>query len=282
MVKGSCKQGKSLRPAHTQFELEDVYSHSTYARQLIDIALSRFKWNGLPDSVDERYLELCLLVRGSALFYFHPSVDRYLVSPWADDGLRNFYRNPTGFQVNVPALPMARLKPNEAVPVWSNRTRAPEIDFIFTMADRLSRIDDAIDSGLLLQHHPVLIASTESQRLSMVNAFRQVQEGLPVLFGTEDMGGLTDSMQAIDLGADKVNMIQLMDLKSRIWQDAIMSLGIDAVDQSKRERMIVAEAEGATGHSTSIRRSSLLTRLEACEQINRLFDLQVDVEYCYG
>lgn len=276
------KERLRLAAAHSDYEWRDVYSHSIYARQLADIALGRFRWHGLPPSIDERYLELCLLTRGSVLFYEHPTVGRFLVSPWADRGIRNMYSNPTGFNINVPALPQVSLTPKQAVPIWANRTRMPEIDFIFEMADRLSAVDNAIDAGILLQHHPVLIASTESQRLSMVNAFRQVQEGLPVLFGTEDLGGLGDRMTALDLGADKVNMIQLMDLKSRIWQDALVSLGIDSVDQTKRERMIVAEAEGATGQSKSTRRSSLATREDACMAINEMFGLELTVEYCYG
>jgi len=260
----------------------NMYTDSVYFKQLVDIALGRFTWHGMPDSVDTRYLECCLLFRGTAALFWHDDLGRLLVAQWADDGVRNIYNNPTHFVINAINLPAISLGPNECVPIWANKTRTPEVDFLVRMSDRLTAIDNAIDCGITLQKHPVLIASRESERLSMVNAFRQVNEGMPVIFGTEDLSGITDTIQAVDLGADKVDMIELMDLKSRVWQDALMSLGIDTVDQSKRERMIVAEAEGATGQSTANRRTALQERAEACRLINKMFNLSVSVEYNYG
>lgn len=260
----------------------NLYTNSVYFKQLVDIALGRFTWHGLPDSVDARYLECCLLFRGTVAFFWHDDLGRFLVAQWADNKIRNLYNNPTQFIINGINLPSITLDPQHCVPIWGNATRTPETDFLVRMSDRLTDIDNAIDCGITLQKHPVLVASRESERLSMVNAFRQVKEGLPVIFGTEDLAGLSDTLQAIDLGADKVDMIKLMDLKSRVWQDALMSLGIDVVDQSKRERMIVAEAEGATGQSTANRRTALMERARACKLINDMFELSVSVEYNYG
>jgi len=281
MASGNCPE-RSLGVVGSFMTGVNAYSDSVYFKQLVDIALGRFTWHDLPDSVDQRYLECCLLFNGSAAFFWHKDLDRFLVSQWADDGVRNVYNNPTHFVINGINLPSLSLNPHECVPIWGNRTRTPEVDFLIKMADRLVEVDNAIDCGITLQKHPVLIASRESQRLSMVNALRQIEEGMPAIFGTEDLNTISDTLQAIDLGADKVDMIKLMDLKSRIWQDALMSLGIDTVDQSKRERMIVAEAEGATGQSTANRRTSLMERAEACKRINDMFKLSVSVEYNYG
>ena len=49
-------------------------SHSAYADyyyRLKSLACTMFKWEGLPDSVNERYLEYCLFTYGKAVFFNH-------------------------------------------------------------------------------------------------------------------------------------------------------------------------------------------------------------------
>ena len=40
-----------------------------YYERLLSIAISRFKWNNLPPSVDSRFLELVLCCKGYACFF---------------------------------------------------------------------------------------------------------------------------------------------------------------------------------------------------------------------
>ena len=44
-------------------------SYMTYYAQLLEIAISRFKWINLPDTVDARFLEVVLNTKGFALFF---------------------------------------------------------------------------------------------------------------------------------------------------------------------------------------------------------------------
>ena len=56
-----------------QFWESAKYNNATfryYYDRLIEMAVSRFEWKGLPDTVDTRYLELALLTDGKAVFFY--------------------------------------------------------------------------------------------------------------------------------------------------------------------------------------------------------------------
>ena len=44
-------------------------TYDYYFYRLRDLAISRYKWHNLPDSVDERFLELCLFDKGMCVFF---------------------------------------------------------------------------------------------------------------------------------------------------------------------------------------------------------------------
>lgn len=58
-----------------------------------ELAISRFKWNNLPDTVDERFLELTLFEQGMAVF-FNDDVMGYLALTTMIGGMLDVYRNP--------------------------------------------------------------------------------------------------------------------------------------------------------------------------------------------
>ena len=64
-----------------------------YYNRLKEIAISRFKWVNLPDSVDPRYLELCLFENGNALF-FKDSEMGYLTLSDVSNGNFDVYGEP--------------------------------------------------------------------------------------------------------------------------------------------------------------------------------------------
>src|SRR5690606_19963683 len=50
-----------------------------YMRLLTELATNRFKWEGMPDSVDIRFMELTLFYRALAVFYHDDEFDKDLV-----------------------------------------------------------------------------------------------------------------------------------------------------------------------------------------------------------
>ena len=59
----------------------------------------------------------------------------------------------------------------------------------------------------------------------------------------------------------------------------LTALGIPNVNDSKRERLISDEVNRGMGGALACGYSPLEQRKRACEQINKMFDLNIEVDY---
>lgn len=252
-----------------------------YRRILMELCLARFKWTGLPDTIDIRFMETVLLRDALAVFYWDHEYDRFMVLRAMGLGNLNMYDNPTEFTVYGNAMLNKKLSGRDCVPIWANKLRIPEMDVIHLYARRLAELDRTIDINQLNTRHPVVFAVDVNERLSMVNAFRKVQEGEPVIFGTEMMGptALGEKVSVFNTGQDKGILTEILDVKTRTWNEAMTLLGIMNVNSQKRERMVVEEAAGASGMVLAFRGAAMGERQAACERINKMYNLNCSVEW---
>ncbi len=72
-----------------QHDIDIVRLERMYLRVLQELAVNRFKWVGLPDSVNERFLEYTLMRRGLVVMYFDTDYDEYLALQGAGAGPLN-------------------------------------------------------------------------------------------------------------------------------------------------------------------------------------------------
>lgn len=66
-----------------------------YFNLLKNMNLAKYTWHNLPDSVDSRYLELCLFNSGESLFFYDDILDQYLSLKNMEFGYPNVYGIPT-------------------------------------------------------------------------------------------------------------------------------------------------------------------------------------------
>lgn len=252
-----------------------------YARLLEDMALARFRWLNLPAGVDARYLERTLIRNGLVVFYFDADYDRYMCLSATGAGVINMYDNPTEFQVYGNSMVNKVLSGRDCVPIWGNRTRTGELDAIMIFARRLAEIDVTFDVTSLALRHPYIISASQDERVSMMNAFRAVRDGDPVIFTTDAMGpaALGERAQVLDMRLEKGVVADIQEAKSRVWNEALTYLGIMNVNNEKRERMVVEEAVGSAGQVAMMRTISIGPRRDAAREINRKYGLDVQVEW---
>ena len=70
-----------------------------------------------------------------------------------------------------------------------------------------------------------------------------------------------------------------MEQKNQIWNEAMTYLGISNVSYQKKERLISDEVTRSMGGTIASRQSRLEMRKEACDQINRMFGTNIDVDF---
>ena len=121
-----------------------------------------------------------------------------------------------------------------------------------------------------------LVQATEQQRLTLLNLYKEVDGNSPVIFGDKNLD--LNALKSINTEAPYV-ADKLYTLKTQIWNEALTYLGIANINSVKKERMITDEVTRNMGGVIASRYSRLQARKEACEKINKMFGLNISVEY---
>lgn len=253
-----------------------------YLSRLSELAMSMFKWDNLPDSIDERFLEYTLFYEGVAVFLHdddlvvNNSDDGYLALQVALGGNLDVYRVPDNRKAYATNGYQNQLDAKDSVLIWNNMLRMPEYGRMLFYARKLYEIDRAIDVNVKAQKTPVAILCDEKERLTMKNIYMQYDGNQPFIFGSKDL----DLKQITVLKTDAPFVAdKLQVLKDNIWSEAMMCLGIPNSSGEKKERLVANEAVLSQGGTLASRSSRLSMRKKACDEINRVFGLNIDVKY---
>lgn len=247
-----------------------------YLKFLEEIALSVYEWKNLPETVSPRMIETNLCERGSILF-FKDDVLGFLVLPYVDRSPRNLEDEPIvrrAFSPNQNGY-SNDLDDTNSVIIYNNYMRHNTLSMIDYYARQLWEMDRIVLINAVAQKTPTLVTAAPEQRLSLLNLYKEWSGNSPVIFGDEhlDMKNLTVLKTDAPFIADKI-----LDVKNQILNDAYTFLGIVNPDQ-KKERMITSEVSSINAPALLAAESRLKTRKQACEKINRMFGLNIDVDY---
>ena len=255
--------------------LQNDLTYCHYYYRLKELAISMFQWDGLPDSVDERFLELVLCEDGKALF-FYDDVLGYLTLQCTINGMLNVYRIPIERRAYATNGYNANLSETNSVIIWNNMLRTNMIPAIKHFALKLANIDRTIDVNVHAQKTPILITCDETQRLTMENLYNMYDGNSPIIFGNKDLD--VKRIGVLNTNAPYVSD-KLMELKNQVWNEALTYLGVSNVSYQKRERLISDEVSRSMGGTIASRNTRLNARKQACDEINKMFGLNISVSY---
>lgn len=255
-------------------------------RRLYELAMNRFEWTGLPDEIDVRWMEMALQDNALALFYKdtddgeQPRTGKYLAMRGTGAGNLNMLGNPTEYIAWGNGIYMnRRLSIDECVPIWANYTRIPDGDIIRIHAVRLAELDRTIEINAKNARQNKILQVPQNARLSAAQIMEQLEAGSNAI-ETVDGFDITSMVGVLDLGIHPDNLLNLSILRARLWGECMMMLGINQnPGQDKKERLVAAEVSGNDDMIAMIRESNLAARQFACDQINRMFKLNVSVDY---
>lgn len=253
----------------------NMTAYNSTLNELIGIAISRFEWVNVPESLNTRFLEMSLLTHGMCVF-FNDDVLGYIALPCMNNGQLNIYNEPmerigytnNGYQKH--------LSEDNSVLIYDNTTRTSMMTYLEYQASRIMNIDRTIDTNVNVQKTPYLITCTENERLTMLNLFKELDGNAPIIKGTDNLN--VESLRVMNTNAPYV-ADKLLLLKDKIWGNTLANLGVDNLETEKKERMLTGELDALQGKTLSSRWSYLSERKRACAQINKMFGLNMDVRY---
>ena len=246
-----------------------------YYDRLTELSISVFDWKNLPDSIDPRFLELCLFSDGQCLF-FKDEVMGYLTLRCMIGGLWDVYQIPTRRTAYASNGYHRECDQDDSVIIYNNMLHTNSMLNVELYAKRLWEYDKIIDINAKAQKTPVLISCDESQRLTMKNLYMKYEGNQPFIFGDKNIN--PNSLKVLNTEAPYI-ADKVMQLREQVWSEALTYLGIVNIRNPKKERMITGEISSAMGGVVASRFSRLQSRKQACEQINKMFGLDIDVDF---
>lgn len=252
------------------------YTYMQYAYRLMELSISMFEWKNLPESIDERFLEMVLFTDGHAVFFKDDELGDYLALQCLINGKLNVYRIPINRRAFAVNGYQKQLTDKDSVIIFNNMLHTNSWLDVKMFAKRLYNLDRIIDVNTNAQKTPILIKGNEQQRLTLTNLYKEYDGNAPVIFADKslDMNALQVLLTQAPYVADKIYQ-----LKTQIWNEALTYLGISNVSFQKRERMVSDEVTRSQGGTVASRYSRLNARRQACEQINKMFGLNIDCDF---
>ena len=245
-----------------------------YMEQFTNLSISMFHWNNLPATIDPRWLEILLFSQGKSVF-FYDDVLGYLALAMAENGKLNQYNLPTRYQAYGTGY-HKQCDITNSVIIWNNYTHTGAQFAMTRFASRIWELDNIIDVNAKAQKTPIIITCNEDQRLTLSNLYQKYDGNEPVIYADKNID--LKALNVLKTDAPYVGD-KLYDLKVKIYNEALTYLGIPNIMQEKRERLIKDEVQRSMGGVLANRQIRLGARQEAAEKINKMFGLDISVEY---
>ena len=246
-----------------------------YFNRLTALSCAMFEWKNLPETIDPRYLELCLFGLGNAIF-FKDDVLGYLALKCAATGPLDCYGVPTIRRAYSDNGYNISLDTTDSVIIWNNMLRTNSVLDVQYYSEILSELDQTIKVNLKAQKTPVLVLCDEDQRLTMKNVYAKYDGNEPFIFGSKALN--KDSIKVLKTDAPYLAK-DLYETKTQYWNEALTYLGITNISYQKKERLISDEAIRSQGGTIANRYDRLNARRQACDEINRMFGLDIQCDF---
>lgn len=256
----------------------NMSTYQIYLDKLINIGISAYRWDGLPEGTDEVYMEKALFYNGRVVF-FRDEYGGFANLNYVTKGIRTIYGYPSKLDAYSPFTNYRYpLNYKNSVVIYNNPTRTASYRACKMYAMDLYDLHMTARVNAKAQKTPVLIVCNKKQRLTLRNLFMRYDGNSPVIYGDNDLINI-DGLKVLKTDAPFI-LDKIQAYKEKIWNEALEMLGVPSVEQ-KKERFIEAEVEARNSGSNAQIGAGLLMRQQAAKKINKMFGLNVSVSPRY-
>lgn len=269
------KQKKPFRPGqqatYWQTEAYNQQLFNMFQNDLIELALSRFRWVGLPETCNERYLEWTLLTEGAATLAYPSLTSETLLSlKCVQQGAPNMYDEPRSWRA-LGATGKTNFMCNwtNGVWIWENSTRYPLMVKINIWARELADIMRTKQINRYHMRMPLVITGPQDRAFDVQNFYKNIANGEPFVLAYDNFSDIQTSATMPERAREYIGD-KLQAEWSNTWDAIYRELGIDSIP-FKEERMIEDEVNSTMQPTELARLSPLTTRRAACDKLNARF-----------
>lgn len=248
----------------------------------INLMLDMFKFENLPETVNERYLKMCLLFDGRAGFVNDPAFG-FLALRCALGDVYNIYGDYGTITAYGNAYPSRTFKAYmqgadnadaEAVLIRDNVSMYPYANYIVMLADRLTDTMRSIDVSIANACFPFVIVGEETQKKTIEDLLAKIRNKEPAIITSRGLS--VDSIKVLQTGFNPSIIDSQWDNYNKIENLGRQMLGINSNSEpDKAERLLVDEIN-SNNEVTNLSISFRLNQINEClDFANELFGLNM-------
>ena len=244
-----------------------------------NIAINIFEWKGLEEispSLTSEIIEETLFDKGSCLFFKDDNLG-YMALPVAPANKLNVYRKPTNFRA-IGNNYTKEYDVDNSVLIKNNTLKKATFDIVDYYTSKLADIELTKDLHRNAHKTPLVLETTEDTLLTAKNIFKKIHSNEPVIFKNRTRGEGEVGVNVLNANVTYIND-KLEDDYHNYEARILTALGLDNYVEDKKERVQSAEVESQQEYIISSFRASLNERKKACEAINKMFGLNLSVDY---
>ena len=279
-----------------------------YFNYFYNIVVNYFTWEGLPNDIDELFIERKLIENGHVSF-FHDDTFGFIAQGGTRGERLNHYDHPLSYQpVNASSMnyfkqmeiaytendfnvietlhkdnPDKIKKPCIVIP--NNNFYEPYIGYLELFCEKLADIELTIQLNRNAQITPYFIFVDNNSVLSMKNIFNKIANFEPVVYlnkqkdqdGQDSFKQLSDYIQVFRTDAPFL-LDKLHDEKLRVMNQLLTFIGINNNPSDKKERLVVSEAISNNGVISANIEVGWKSRRKAVDLINKCYGLEISVK----
>lgn len=269
----------SVRYELTQMEKNFDYIHDILNKFWKNLAINIFEWKGLEEispSLTSEIIEETLFDKGSCLFFKDDELG-FMALPVAPANKLNVYNKPTNFRA-IGRNYNKEYNVDNSVLIKNNSLKTSTFEAIDIYTSKMADIELTKDIRRNAHKTPFVLEVTDTTLLTAKNFFKQVCSNEPVIFKNKTRGESEKGLNVLNNDVDYIND-RLEDDYHNYEARILTILGLDNYVEDKKERVQSAEVESNQEYIISSFRASLETRKKACEAINKMFNINLSVDY---
>lgn len=267
-----------IKNSDNNVTVTDVNMFNYFFQMIVNYYLNRYIYRNLPEEIPPIMIERALLFEGNALFI--KESDMFGVTSVSLGGNLDIYGIPENRYAYTCTYFNKMYNKDNSVIIWARPLSIPEILPITVHCESLTNLRVSRDINIIQQRTPCFVAGEQSAKVDSNNLIQKFLRGIPFIkINKASLRNQTiPTFEPIQLGIQPI-FDKLDDAIERELAQCLAEGGIYMTTNTKRERLTSDENFQNSGLIESSRKNGLDCRRRAVNQINKLFGLNIEVEF---
>lgn len=254
------------------------FTRNLHTLDMVNKGMQLFKWKNIPDEINKRTIEKRLFFKGKLVFFKHNTLGYQLLPFVYSSGLNDDGEYIKLKPISIVGIDYPELTINEdCVIIRDNELEIPPFIYANYYGNCISELFSVREKNNNWLNLPFIFNSTGSRDKDSKRALEVKQVMIDGKHETAVVTNAFDELKLFDLkpqyfGGEIEEQIKVMK------NNYLEYLGIDHLNFDKKERMITPEVEVKQEENSINLDKRFNPRKEACEKINKMFGLSMNVE----